>query len=72
MVMNKKGSSVLKRNLNEWRYKLEDPVFRKKMLETVLKRSRFVSISTKKRALPQEESWFENVWGEYLKGNVFK
>jgi succinate dehydrogenase/fumarate reductase flavoprotein subunit len=72
MVMDKKGMPVLKGILDEWRYKVENVSFRNKMLETVLRGNKFVNAFSKKRPLPEEESWFENVWGDYLKGKVFK
>lgn len=73
MVMDKNGEPVLDSLGDEWRYKLENPELREWVLETVLDQSgRYVSNWKKRRQLPDEESWFENVWGKYLQGDIFK
>jgi succinate dehydrogenase/fumarate reductase flavoprotein subunit len=72
MVMDKEGLTVLPGILDDWKYKAENPDFREKMIETVWQNGRFGSTLTDRRPLPDEDAWFENVWGEYLKGNVFK
>ncbi|MBN2413831.1 FAD-binding protein [candidate division KSB1 bacterium] len=73
MVMDTNGEPVLDSLGDEWRYKPENPELRNWVLETVLDQNGiFVSIWKKRRELPDEESWFENVWGKYLQGEIFK
>lgn len=72
MVMDKNGAPVLEGQLEEWRFKPEDVSFREKMLETDLKNNRFESAFAPRRPLPEDDSWFENVWGDFVKGKVFE
>ncbi len=73
MVMDTNGEPVLESLGDEWRYKTENPELRNQALETVLDQNgRFVSSWKKRRELPDEDSWFENVWGKYLQGDIFK
>ncbi len=72
MVMDKNGQPVLDKLGDEWRYKLETPELRNQVLETVLgKDGKFTSSWKTVRPLPEEESWFENVWGKYMKNEIF-
>ncbi|MFH0922261.1 MAG: FAD-binding protein [Fibrobacterota bacterium] len=71
MVMAKEGLSVLPGKLAEWVYKPENAGLREKMIETTLVKGRFECTLTNRRPLPQEEYWYENVWNDYLKGEVF-
>lgn len=66
--------TVLPGVLDEWRYKAENVELRSKMLETVYKKEngRYECRFTDRRPLPEEDYWFENVWGDFVKGNVFK
>lgn len=72
LVMDREGQPVLESLGPEWNYKPENPELRKEVLETVLKDGRFVSRWKPRRPIPEEESWFENVWGKYLKGEIFQ
>ncbi len=73
MVMDKNGGPVLEMLGDDWHYRPENPDVRELVVQTVLgKDGRFQSTWKKRRPLPQEESWFENVWGKYLKGEVFE
>lgn len=73
LVKDKNGDPVLEVLGEEWRYKPENPEMRQKVLETVLgKDGKFHSEWKPRRPIPQETSWFENVWNSYVKGEVFQ
>ena len=73
MVMDAKGEPVLDMLGDEWRYKPENSELREAVLETVIQKDgAFTSSWKKRRPLPEEESWFENVWGKYMKGEIFE
>ncbi|OGJ92468.1 MAG: oxidoreductase [Candidatus Raymondbacteria bacterium RifOxyB12_full_50_8] len=74
MVMDKNGVPVLPGMLEEWKCKPEDPSFRDTMLETVWNSATgsFDNAFTPRRPVPDEESWFENTWGDFVKGKVFE
>jgi succinate dehydrogenase/fumarate reductase flavoprotein subunit len=73
LVMDKTGEPVLEKLGDAWRYKPENPELRNKVLETILSsEGKFVSEWKPCRSLPEEESWFENVWGKYMRGEVFE
>jgi len=71
IVVSKDGIPVLPDKLKGWIFKLENSSLREKMIETIWKDGRFDSEFTTRRPIPQEEYWFENVWNEFLKGEVF-
>ncbi len=72
MVMDKDGEPVLEMLGEAWRYKPENPELRNKVLETVISsEGKFTSQWKACRPLPKEESWFENVWGKYMRGEIF-
>jgi len=73
LVMDDSGQTVLDSLGDTWRYKPENAELRNVVLETVLgKNDKFESKWKPHRPIPQEESWFENVWGKYLKGEIFE
>ncbi|MFH1759498.1 MAG: FAD-binding protein [bacterium] len=72
MVMDKDGIPVLKGIIDDWKFKPEEPELREKMLETVFTKGRFKCSFSPRRPLPGAESWFENVWGDFIKDKVFK
>jgi succinate dehydrogenase/fumarate reductase flavoprotein subunit len=72
LVMDPNGEPVLESLGADWNYKTEIPELRNEVLETVLENNKFVSTWKSRRSIPQEESWFENVWGKYLKGEIFE
>ncbi len=72
LVMDARGETALKSLGDSWRYKPEDPALRELVLETVMdEKGAFSSRWKRRRELPQEESWFENVWGKYVQGDIF-
>ncbi|MBD3385374.1 FAD-binding protein [candidate division KSB1 bacterium] len=72
LVMDKAGDPVLEKLGEAWCYKPENPELRNKVLETILSsEGKFVSEWKPCRPLPEEESWFENVWGKYMRGEIF-
>jgi succinate dehydrogenase/fumarate reductase flavoprotein subunit len=77
MVMDNESSSnnaltVLQGILDDWKYKPENTEFRSKMLETVLNKTKFDCTFSPRRPMPEQEYWFENVWGDFVKGKVFE
>jgi len=73
LVMDRNGTPVLESLDDEWRYKPENEELRNYVLETVLGADgRFRSAWKPRRPLPEEESWFETVWGRYMNGEIFK
>jgi len=72
LVMDSQGEPALASLGDAWRYKPETPAFRDFVLETVMaEQGAFSSRWKQRRELPQEESWFENVWGKYVQGDIF-
>ncbi len=73
LVMDDKGETILDSLGDAWCYKPEQAELRELILETVLgKNNKFDSRWKPRRPIPEEESWFENVWGKYLDGEIFK
>lgn len=74
LVADPGGLEVLPGKLGDWRFKPEDPAFREKMLLTRFdgKTGRFASSFAPRRPIPEDDSWFENVWGDFVKGKVFE
>ncbi len=72
LIMDPEGEPVLEMLGDEWKYKPENTDLRDQVLETVLREDgRFYSEWKPTRAIPQQESWFENVWGKYLRGEIY-
>ena len=73
MVMDKKGEPVLDSLGDDWRYKLENPDLQDKMAVTVINsEGRFETTWEERRPIPMDDYWFETIWGEYLKKDVFR
>ena len=73
LVMDRNGTPVLESLGDEWRYKPENEDLRNYVLETTLgEDGRFHSAWKPRRPLPEEESWFETVWGRYMNGEIFE
>ena len=74
LVLDKEGLPVLEGQLEEWRFKPEDEAFRDLLLETAWepRDGKFLSSFTKRRPIPENDSWFENVWGDFLRGKIFE
>ncbi len=74
LVLDKKGLPVLEGNLPEWKYKPENEALRDLVLETswVPAEGRFLSSFEKRRPIPEDDAWFENVWGDYVRGKIFE
>ncbi|MBN1352715.1 FAD-binding protein [candidate division KSB1 bacterium] len=73
LVMDANGMPVLDALGDAWRYKAENPDLRDWMLITELgKNGKFISTWERRRAIPQKDDWFEAVWAEYVKKDVFR
>jgi succinate dehydrogenase/fumarate reductase flavoprotein subunit len=73
LVLDEEGLPVLEGRLEGWRFKPENESFRDLIVETSWdsEGEKFVSSFGKRRPIPEDDSWFENVWGDYVKGIVF-
>jgi succinate dehydrogenase/fumarate reductase flavoprotein subunit len=73
MIMDPRGEPVLESLGAAWRYRPETVGLRDWVLETQLgSDGRFHSQWHQRRPLPEENSWFETVWGKYLSGEIFQ
>jgi hypothetical protein len=72
MVLDKNGSVPHEDLGDEWRFAPEDPDFREKVLETVVRgegkvENRWVD----RRPLPHTEAWFETGWRAFREGEIY-
>lgn len=75
LVMDPEGEKPCKEMGDEWKFSLnkDDTFVNKKILEIDLDESSNVKKQwVKIRPIPQEESWFENVWNKYIKDNIIR
>ncbi len=74
LVLDKTGLPVLEGQLGEWRFKPENEDFRDLVLETRWngQDKKFASAFVRRRPIPDDDSWFENVWGDYIRGKIFE
>jgi succinate dehydrogenase/fumarate reductase flavoprotein subunit len=56
----------------EWSFAVEDPEFRAKVQETVLKDGKVKSRWVKCRPVPESNLWFETAWADYRAGKIYK
>ncbi|UCE08600.1 MAG: oxidoreductase, partial [bacterium] len=75
LVMDSSGKKPCQQLGDEWKFSLnqQDDFVNKKILEISLDEN----FNVKKqwidvRPIPQEDSWFENVWNEFMKDNIVK
>ncbi|HCE46285.1 MAG TPA: oxidoreductase [Lentisphaeria bacterium] len=73
LVLDDKGVSAHPKLGKEWKFLLENPEFRNKVLETA------ASIDGKvenkwvpRRELPKDDAWFETAWAAYRNGEIYK
>lgn len=73
MVLDEKGESVIEGMLPEWKFKPEEASFRSKVLETVWNKNKkvFEHSFADRRPIPDDDSWFENVWSDFSSGKIF-
>lgn len=73
MVLDKDGRRILEDKLGEWRYKPENLELKEKTLEISWngEKQQFECNFTPRRPLPETDSWFENVWNDFIQGKVF-
>jgi succinate dehydrogenase/fumarate reductase flavoprotein subunit len=72
LVLDPKGEPVLEMLGASWRYKGDPEKLKNLTLETLLQPDgRFTSQWRPCRPLPEEDSWFETVWGRYVDGSIF-
>jgi succinate dehydrogenase/fumarate reductase flavoprotein subunit len=72
IVMDPRGKIILDNLGKEWSYKPELSPLREKVLETKMtKNGKFQSNWKLRRKIPQNESWFENIWKKFRKGGIY-
>lgn len=73
MIMDPQGIPVLQSLGKEWSYKLENVELRNLVQEAVLGKDGKIHIDwQQRRPMPEEDSWFETVWGKFQQGEIFK
>jgi hypothetical protein len=72
IVLDPSGSAVHEKLDETWRITKEDPVFRGKVLETVLDKSGTVkNYLVPCRPIPAIDSWFETTWARFRDGEIY-
>ncbi len=72
LVMDSNGTNVCDKLGEEWRHRDTADHLKEKVLVTRKSDDgSFESEFIDRRPIPEEEFWFENVWGAYLEGKVF-
>ncbi len=72
MVMDSQGLPVLESLGKEWAYLPENAELRNLVQEAVLGKDGKIHVEwVPRRPLPDEDSWFETVWGKFQRGEVF-
>ncbi len=75
LVLNNDGQKPCENLGEEWRFSLNEKgsFVDKKILELWLNEKMEITKNwTDIRPIPREEGWFENIWKDYLKDNIFK
>lgn len=73
LVLDAGGVPIHERLPSHWRFKPEVPAFAETLLSTRLTPDgRFTHELVPRRPIPTEEFWFENVWNEFLKKDIFR
>jgi succinate dehydrogenase/fumarate reductase flavoprotein subunit len=73
LTLNYQGQSCHESLGEEWNFEAENTDFRKKVLETFINSNGQVENKwVKCRELPHCDGWFENVWAEFNKKEIYK
>jgi succinate dehydrogenase/fumarate reductase flavoprotein subunit len=73
IAIDEKGIQIHNKLGKEWKFAEENPGFRENLLETTAKADgKTTNKWVKRRPIPHEESWFETIWAEFKKGNIYK
>ena len=73
LTLNPEGQSCHESLGKEWNFQAENTDFRDKVLETLLdSNGKVVNEWVTRRSLPECDGWFENVWAEFNKGEIYK
>jgi succinate dehydrogenase/fumarate reductase flavoprotein subunit len=74
LVVGDGGSPVIEKILPDWKTVKENESFREQVLETVWNpdSGSFSHEFVSRRPVPADDSWFENVWSDFISGNVFR
>ncbi len=71
MVLSPEGRKAHDALGEEWRFQVEDPALRGKVLETVVESGRVNSAWVPRRPVPETETWFETAWAAYREGGIY-
>jgi hypothetical protein len=73
IVLDKNGKKVHPQLDSSWKIQPEDPTFRDKVQETEVAGSgRIAQKWVRRRPIPADELWFENVWADFRKGAIYR
>lgn len=73
LVLDRNGIPVHKDLGNDWRFAPENPSFREKVLETIVRQDEKVENRwVDRRPLPRAEAWFETTWAAFQKGEIYQ
>ncbi len=56
----------------EWSFLPEDPFFKEKVQETVVRDGKIKNRWVKCRSIPESNLWFETAWANYRNGKIYK
>ena len=56
----------------DWSFLPEDPAFKEKVQETVVKDGKIQNRWVKCRPIPESNLWFETAWADYRNGKIYK
>jgi len=57
---------------DEWCFLPEDPAFKEKVQETVVKDGKIKNRWVKCRPIPESNLWFETAWADYRNGEIYR
>jgi hypothetical protein len=56
---------------NEWSFLPENPAFKEKVQETVVRDGKIQNRWVECRPVPESNLWFETAWADYRKGKIY-
>ena len=72
MVLDSNGTPAHESLGNEWRFAPENPLYREKVLETVVgKEGEVENEWVNRRPLPRTDVWFETAWADFRNGKIY-
>ena len=72
MVLDSNGTPAHESLGDKWRFATENPLYREKVLETVVRKEGEVENQwVNRRPLPRTEAWFETTWADFRDGKIY-